>query len=104
MLQRRSTSLMIYLSVLQASVDGLIQLKDVNFYYPTRATVQVLKSYSITAQPGQMVALVGTSGCGKSTTVQLLERFYDATSGSVVSGIIMTLFFLKLLITCIAIF
>ena len=69
---------------LQAAVQGLLELKDVNFYYPTRPTVQVLKSYSITAQPGQMVALVGTSGCGKSTTVQLLERFYNPASGSVV--------------------
>ena len=45
--------------------------------------LQVLKNFSITVEPGETVALVGHSGCGKSTVVQLVERFYDADSGEV---------------------
>ncbi len=55
------------------------------FQYPTRPEVQVLDGLNITVSPGQTVALVGSSGCGKSTTVQLIERFYDAEDGQVVS-------------------
>jgi len=56
----------------------------VQFHYPTRPDVEVLNDLSISIQPGQMVALVGSSGCGKSTVVQLLERFYDPIGGKVV--------------------
>ena len=50
---------------------------NVEFSYPTRDEVPVLKKLNLTVQPGQKVALVGPSGCGKSTVVSLLERFYD---------------------------
>ena len=52
---------------------------NVEFSYPTRDKVPVLKKLNLTVQPGQKVALVGPSGCGKSTVVSLLERFYDPT-------------------------
>ena len=48
------------------------------FWFP-----QVLNNFSISVEPGQTIALVGHSGCGKSTVVQLVERFYDAVKGEV---------------------
>lgn len=45
--------------------------------------MQVLKGLNLIVKPGQMVALVGQSGCGKSTCIQLLQRLYDPLSGSV---------------------
>lgn len=61
---------------------GLIEFKNVSFKYPTR-DVYVLKNVSFVIKPGQTGALVGHSGSGKSTCVQLLERFYDVTEGFV---------------------
>ena len=61
-----------------------MELKEVQFHYPSRPDVQVLNGLNIKIQAGQVVALVGSSGCGKSTVVQLLERFYDPISGHVV--------------------
>ena len=54
------------------------------FSYPTRKSVKVLRNLNVDVDPGQTLALVGSSGCGKSTTVQLIQRFYDPDSGSVV--------------------
>lgn len=59
-----------------------IELRDVGFRYPTRE-VQVFKHLNITVEKGQFAALVGASGAGKSSTVALLERFYDAQQGKV---------------------
>lgn len=56
---------------------------DVSFTYPTRPNVQVLNSLHLSVHRGKTVALVGPSGCGKSTVVQLLQRFYDPSSGRV---------------------
>uniref|UniRef100_H2ZPW5 Bile salt export pump n=1 Tax=Ciona savignyi TaxID=51511 RepID=H2ZPW5_CIOSA len=67
-----------------AHCKGEITLKSVRFHYPTRPDLPVLKGLDITIKPGQTLALVGQSGCGKSTTVQLLERFYDADEGEVI--------------------
>lgn len=61
---------------------GHIEFKNVSFKYPTR-DVYVLKNVSFVIKPGQMGALVGHSGSGKSTCVQLLERFYDVTDGQI---------------------
>uniref|UniRef100_H2ZPB6 Bile salt export pump n=1 Tax=Ciona savignyi TaxID=51511 RepID=H2ZPB6_CIOSA len=66
-----------------AHCKGEITFKSVRFHYPTRPDLPVLKGLDITIKPGQTLALVGQSGCGKSTTVQLLERFYDADEGEV---------------------
>ncbi|CAG9996264.1 unnamed protein product [Clonostachys byssicola] len=64
-------------------VDGTIEFRDVHFHYPTRPNQPVLRGVSFKVEPGQYVALVGASGCGKSTTISLLERFYDPVSGQV---------------------
>ncbi len=56
---------------------GALQFQNVRFTYPTRIGVSVLEGLSLSVQPGQMVAFVGMSGSGKSTIIQLLERFYD---------------------------
>jgi len=58
---------------------------SIKFIYPTRPDVLVLKNLSIAVQPGHTLALVGQSGCGKSTCIQLLERFYDPEEGVIVS-------------------
>uniref|UniRef100_A0A8C6YQ13 Phosphatidylcholine translocator ABCB4-like n=1 Tax=Nothoprocta perdicaria TaxID=30464 RepID=A0A8C6YQ13_NOTPE len=60
---------------------GNITFKDVAFNYPTRPEVKVLQGLDIKVEKGQTLALVGSSGCGKSTVIQLLERFYDPLSG-----------------------
>ncbi|KAJ1988479.1 hypothetical protein GGI25_005282, partial [Coemansia spiralis] len=65
------------------NIAGEIELCNVDFSYPTRKDVQVLNNFSILVKPGQKVALVGESGCGKSTMIGLVERFYDADSGVV---------------------
>ncbi|KAI6027589.1 multidrug resistance protein 4 [Pisolithus microcarpus] len=64
-------------------VEGQIQLENVHFRYPTRPTVPVLRGLNLTVAPGTYVALVGASGCGKSTVIQLIERFYDPLVGQV---------------------
>jgi energy-coupling factor transporter ATP-binding protein EcfA2 len=66
----------------------------VEFCYPNRPTVKVMKGTNLTVEPGQTFALVGQTGCGKSTTIQLLERLYDPTSGIVVRLTITTLILL----------
>ncbi|NXA15021.1 ABCBB protein, partial [Sapayoa aenigma] len=62
---------------------GSIEFLNCKFKYPSRPDMQVLKGLSIAVKPGQTLAFVGSSGCGKSTSVQLLERFYDPEKGSV---------------------
>lgn len=64
-------------------IKGDIEFHDVKFRYPSRPDVQVLKNFNLKVSAGQTVALVGHSGCGKSTIVQLLQRFYDPDSGHV---------------------
>jgi ATP-binding cassette subfamily B (MDR/TAP) protein 1 len=65
------------------SIHGAIEFKDVSFAYPTRPNTMVFNGMSLKIEAGKTVALVGPSGGGKSTTVAMLERFYDPTSGSV---------------------
>jgi len=55
-----------------------IQVKGLNFHYPSRPDVNVLKDFDLTVAPGEVVALVGSSGSGKSTIAGLLTRLYDA--------------------------
>ncbi|XP_076472534.1 ATP-dependent translocase ABCB1-like [Babylonia areolata] len=64
-------------------VDGKVQFKGVTFSYPSREDIKVLKRFDLTIEPGQTVALVGGSGCGKSTIIKLIQRFYDPDTGSV---------------------
>ncbi|CAF5033230.1 unnamed protein product, partial [Rotaria sp. Silwood1] len=60
---------------------GEIKFDQIKFIYPTRSTSIILNKFQLNIKPSQRVALVGASGCGKSTIIQLLERFYDVTSG-----------------------
>ena len=62
-------------------MDGRIEFDNVTFEYPTRPGHPALESLSLTIEPGETVALVGPSGAGKTTVLQLLLRFYDPTSG-----------------------
>ena len=64
-------------------VVGDIEFRDIEFKYPAREDVQVLKDLNLKINAGQTVALVGSSGCGKSTCIQLLQRFYDPLKGSI---------------------
>uniref|UniRef100_G3SXM2 Bile salt export pump n=1 Tax=Loxodonta africana TaxID=9785 RepID=G3SXM2_LOXAF len=63
--------------------QGKIDFVDCTFTYPSRPDVQVLNGLSVSVSPGQTLAFVGSSGCGKSTSIQLLERFYDPDNGKV---------------------
>uniref|UniRef100_A0A4W2EWM6 Bile salt export pump n=1 Tax=Bos indicus x Bos taurus TaxID=30522 RepID=A0A4W2EWM6_BOBOX len=62
---------------------GQIDFVDCKFTYPSRPDVQVLNGLSVSVGPGKTLAFVGSSGCGKSTSIQLLERFYDPDQGKV---------------------
>eukprot|EP00474_Spongospora_subterranea_P008970 CRZ09428.1 hypothetical protein [Spongospora subterranea] len=64
-------------------LKGRIELNNVEFFYPARPNVKVLNGFTLTIQPGTTVALVGQSGSGKSTIIQLVERFYDPAAGTV---------------------
>ncbi|XP_015213716.2 ATP-dependent translocase ABCB1 isoform X1 [Lepisosteus oculatus] len=66
-----------------SSFEGNVEFSSVHFAYPTRQGVQVLQGLSVKVAKGQTLALVGGSGCGKSTSVQLLERFYNPAAGQV---------------------
>ncbi|RZC77282.1 hypothetical protein C5167_001436 [Papaver somniferum] len=65
------------------SVTGHVELKNINFSYPSRPDVQILNNFSLNLPAGKTIAIVGSSGSGKSTVVSLIERFYDPSSGEV---------------------
>lgn len=69
--------------VAMPDLTGLIEFRDVNFYYKKDDHVPTINDFNLTIQPGQKVALVGPSGSGKSTMLNLLLRFYDVDSGSI---------------------
>jgi ATP-binding cassette subfamily B (MDR/TAP) protein 1 len=71
--------------VTREAVRGHLRFENVHFRYPTRPGVRVLRNLNLDVKPGQFVALVGGSGCGKSTTIQVsfsipapYLRFFDA--------------------------
>ncbi|CAF1128731.1 unnamed protein product [Rotaria sordida] len=66
------------------NINGDIQFDKVNFAYPARSDVLVLRNLTLTARAGETTALVGSSGSGKSTCVSLLLRFYEPLSGCII--------------------
>ncbi|KAI9311516.1 putative ABC transporter protein [Dichotomocladium elegans] len=64
-------------------VSGKLEFRNIRFAYPTRPDITVLDNFNVTIKPGMTVAFVGSSGSGKSTTIQLLQRFYDPLDGQV---------------------
>lgn len=69
--------------VLNFGIRGHIRYEAVDFSYPSRPEAAVLRQLSVDIRAGQTVALVGSSGSGKSTCLQLLQRFYDPGAGGV---------------------
>ncbi|HEY2004205.1 MAG TPA: ABC transporter ATP-binding protein [Candidatus Saccharimonadia bacterium] len=67
----------------QPSAGGVVEFKDVTFSYPGAAE-PVFKNVSFTARPGETTAIVGSTGSGKTTLVNLIPRFYDVSSGSII--------------------
>ncbi len=65
------------------TLQGAIEFRNVSFSYPTRLDTPVLKNISFTVRPGEVVALVGPSGSGKSSCISLLERFYAPDKGEI---------------------
>ena len=64
-------------------VRGEITFENVSFQYPSRPQVSALDGVDLTIKPGETVALVGPSGAGKTTIIQMIQRFYDPVSGAV---------------------
>ncbi|CAF4043546.1 unnamed protein product [Rotaria sordida] len=62
---------------------GEIQFDQIKFAYASRPTSYILNRFQLIIKPGQRIALIGASGCGKSTVIQLLERFYDPVQGRI---------------------
>lgn len=67
----------------QQITNGEIEFKDVTFTYPMREKSPVLKNFDMTIEATKKIALVGHSGCGKSTITNLLLRFYNLNSGKI---------------------
>ena len=61
--------------------QGTVRLGDIDFSYPSKPNVEVLKSLSFEVPQNKVIALVGKSGCGKSSVIALLQRFYNPKSG-----------------------
>ena len=68
-------------AVSKKEVNGLVELDSVTFGYTPERTI--LKNISVTAKPGQMIAIVGPTGAGKTTVINLLMRFYDPNTGEI---------------------
>jgi ABC-type multidrug transport system fused ATPase/permease subunit len=64
-------------------LNGKVELQNIAFSYPSRPEIQVLKDVSIVANRGEQIAIVGTSGAGKSTIASLLLRFYEPEAGNI---------------------
>ncbi len=69
----------------ERSSQASVEFREVEFTYPG-AEAPVLKSITFSAYPGEVTAIIGSTGCGKSTLISLIPRFYDATSGRILVG------------------
>ncbi|PUZ50132.1 hypothetical protein GQ55_6G035600 [Panicum hallii var. hallii] len=69
--------------VVLEKIHGEIKFHRVHFAYPSRQDKPILQGFSLSIPAGKVIALVGSSGCGKSTVISLLQRFYDPTSGDI---------------------
>ena len=65
------------------AIEGTIEFKNVDFNYPTKPDVRVTKNLSLKVEKNHVVALVGQSGCGKSSLIALIERFYEPIKGEI---------------------
>lgn len=71
-------------AVVLEKVDGTLRLENVSFSY--RENVPLLKHLNLDVKPGQKIAIVGPTGCGKTTLINLLMRFYDVDAGQIILG------------------
>lgn len=67
----------------ETEIKGKVEFKDVSFSYPGMGEEKILEHFNLTIQPGETLAIMGATGCGKSTLVNLVPRFYDVTEGQV---------------------
>ena len=65
------------------NISGKVDIRNGRFCYPTRSTTKVLRNLTLAIEKGEKIGLVGQSGCGKSTVIQLIQRFYDLNEGVV---------------------
>ena len=63
-------------------IHGNVKIEDAEFTYPTRKDAQILNKFNMSIAAGENIALVGESGCGKSTVIQIIQRFFDLNHGS----------------------
>lgn len=64
-------------------IEGAVEMRGVEFHYPSRPDVIIFKEFDMRVKTGNSMALVGTSGSGKSTVLALILRFYDPVAGKV---------------------
>ncbi|EFQ93765.1 hypothetical protein CFE70_003811 [Pyrenophora teres f. teres 0-1] len=69
--------------IVPTNCTGVVEIKDIEFAYPARSDIPVLKGFTLSAPAGKTTALVGSSGSGKSTIIGLIERWYDQSKGTI---------------------